>query len=240
PSVRVASLPSRPGAPQDPDAATRTTLVTVPAAEQPSVEPAAESGTIEVELSFADDGTPVPGAAVLCCRIGTTGASATTDESGVARFTGLKPGSYALCSPDHERLPVDLRAGGAEHLRFELQRGFPLDGVVLDVGGGPVAGAELRVFWAGTEPQWVFPVGRTDRAGRFHLPRCRSGMILFAQHERDGQSDGVLLTTRQHGAATPPSVVLRLSDARTSVRGEVRDETGAPVADAWVQLGGTS
>ncbi|MCC7065447.1 MAG: sigma-70 family RNA polymerase sigma factor [Planctomycetes bacterium] len=210
----------------------------VGAAELPTAT-AATTAVLTVNVHWLD-GAPAASVAVLCCAAQSGEAAshaATTDAAGEVLFDGLAPGRYQVQTAQYQSKLVDLVAGEPCRVDLLQERGFVVRGIVLDAGGGPVGGAELRIAHVAVVPSWSFVVGRSDRLGRFQIPGCRGGMSVGAAGPQSGISDFVLLTTERHGGAEAEELVLRLDDQAGALRGRVVTPAGQPVAGAWVQLG---
>ena len=128
----------------------------------------AEGEEVEVDLEITPgatlsgtvrlNGEPLPAAGLRLVGAGVDEVA--SDWQGRFRFTGLPPGSYLLTVlgyDEERRLEVD----GDREFDVELDR-VTLSGRVVDVAGGPLAGARVSLPDAGAE-------ARTDPAGRFRL-----------------------------------------------------------------------
>lgn len=207
-------------------------LVPAPVAVAASV-----SANLTVRVTWRDDGEPVLGVAVLCRLLQETGTFAITDARGEARFAGLAPGDYQIETPDANSEPVALTAGASVSLERTLARGFAVTGVVRDADGVAVAGAEILTSNGGIGPQWVYPAGRSDDAGRFRLDGMREHRLVGARTTRHGASDFVLLLAGRHDLAVPEPIELRLPGGGCELRGRVVDREGRAVPRAWVRIG---
>ncbi len=156
-------------------------------------------------------------------------------------------GHYELSSVDYipgEKVWATVRAEGfgtqgafldvfvdqfEYELNFELQRGVPVTGRIVEGDGRPVAGAKVWIgpqqhSWKGTTA-----VSRDD--GRFRFDSVAPG------HQQAGAMKGgfapaqVAVTVPAHGISE--EILLEFPDART-VRGTVRDKQGRPLAGANV------
>ena len=109
---------------------------------------------------------------------------------------------------------------------MRMKKGLPVSGQVLDDGGNPVAGANVR---QGETRSASYPATATDIEGRFRFAHAATGPMTLTV-----QAKGHAPEVRQIevGAATPP-VEFRLGPA-AAIRGRVVDGQGKPVAGAWV------
>ena len=195
------------------------------------------SASLTVRVTWRDDGAPVASVAVLCRLLQETGTFAITDARGEARFEGLAPGDYRIGMPDANSEQVALTAGADVRIERTLARGFAVTGVVRDADGVAVAGAELLTSNGGAAPQWTFPAGRSDDAGRFRLDGMREHRLVGARTTRHGTSDFVLLLAGRHDLAAPEPIELRLPGGACELRGRVVDREGRAVPRAWVRIG---
>ena len=183
---------------------------------------------------------PVAGAQVelrgLLSRAGTTGVD------GVARLTNIAPGDYQVVATADgyaKQFAYAHVTGGsaAQQVELALVRGAPLSGSVLGPDGQPVGGAVVTCDGAS---DWVRRSDprrdgvTTDDAGRFTLDALPAGSFrLRAAHEPDAPGVSEVLTL--DGKTPRTGVVVRLAEGVT-VRGNVVDLHGAPVAAAQVQV----
>ncbi|MEP7354799.1 MAG: carboxypeptidase regulatory-like domain-containing protein [Acidobacteriota bacterium] len=185
--------------------------------------------------------------------------TATTDESGAFRFTGVKYGQYGFTASrtGYQVWSVSgqgIRVQGPDAVRFEVQMVQPtsLSGRVLDDSGQPAPHVCVQIF-RGKECD-VF----TDAAGAFHFPNLQPGVYSLAakpqQDERESakRSDGLALIATNFPSvierefAEPiivrpgiqlPELEIRLRASSVyKLRGKVLDATGKPVPDAKLRL----
>ena len=115
-----------------------------------------------------------------------------------------------------------------------LVPGSALSGWVVDFGGRPVSGAEVRAWEAARPVVQVSAV--TDEQGRFVVRDLRPGarLILAADHPE-------FLWARQGPIEAPPSGELAeeieiVLERGSSIRGRVTDEAGQPIYRAGIAL----
>ncbi len=221
---------------------TTPTRTAVPAAQAPAPAPAdataASTATLTIRAIWLDRGPAADLDLLLRGPNQRAGRRATTDSSGVATFSALAPGTHRLCSFAnlHEE-KIELSSGDhLEHVVF-LEPETEIGGVVVDPDGRPVPGAELIGVWGGTDPQWVYRVGRTDDAGRFTVRGLRSVSQLGARHPHLGTSGLAVIAAQRRGDAAPRPLRLELPGSAAAVRGRVLDPRGRPLAGVWVRLG---
>jgi protocatechuate 3,4-dioxygenase beta subunit len=154
-----------------------------------------------------------------------------------ARFTlfasapGHRPMAYISPAPARARF-LDLREGEARAgVDFTLPRGgVEVRGQVKDVGGGAIAGALVMLHgWMG--PAQAAAVTRTDAQGSFSA-WTEEGHFM-ARASADGYADGM-----KDGIAPGPSLDISLTPGSVLVGRVVEAATGAPVADAKIDVGG--
>jgi hypothetical protein len=117
----------------------------------------------------ARDGSPVPEATVF---VGT--ASTTTDAAGRYRLTGAAPGHNRVRTTDREHGPLDREvelAAGENRLDLVLPEPTEIRGRVLGPGGGPTAGATVKI-WP------VHTATGADGTFRLKIPTCSCGETL--------------------------------------------------------------
>jgi RNA polymerase sigma factor (sigma-70 family) len=206
---------------------------------EPVVLRARPAGQVNVEVRAARDGAPIAGARVELR--GTLVWRGETDARGEARLTGVGPGWRPMRVEAAGFAPVaqivrTARGLTSERIAIRLEAGAAVSGRVVGPSGAPVAGARV---WArsASEP---FPVVDaaldgvlSDERGRWRIEALAAGSYqLVGAHPDFAQT------------ITPPLVVsgpradveIRL-DGGGRISGEVRDESGKPVAGAQVRAG---
>ncbi|MEM9379980.1 MAG: sigma-70 family RNA polymerase sigma factor [Planctomycetota bacterium] len=160
--------------------------------------PPAEGSTITLQLALRgvplevrvtrEDGDPVEGARVRAGREeevdyrlpgGATGRTAPwtlerTDDRGIARFTGLRPGWLRVRVDAEGSAPTTafatLELGTEPSIDVTLRGGFTVAGRIVDERGRPVGGAVVRR--GSGEPSTV-----TDEGGRYRLGPVDPGKV---------------------------------------------------------------
>jgi protocatechuate 3,4-dioxygenase beta subunit len=219
--------------------------VEVPGAA-PVVRLSGQGGSLSGSVVSA--GGPVAGARVrLGAADGTLARSTLSDEGGRYVFHGLGTGVYALratkgllASPVASDVPTDGAgpaapdAGARAASRLELGAGLGVEGVVVDDGGRPLAGAEVRAETAADDP--LADVTTAKRDGQFQLgplPPGRFRLVARAPGYLSRAAGSVQLTP-EAGARPQRLELVRAASAE----GRVADARGAPVAGAQVRCGG--
>ncbi len=169
----------------------------------------------------ADDGHPVAGATLSVEGVPWSSPAVTSDASGSFRFpfvpfeaTGLfaVAGGYKAA-----RVALGPREDAPEpDLRVALDRGDPVDGVVLDPDGKPV---RARVVACEGRPSEARVESGDD--GAFHLPASTDGCDAVALHAETAPSDPARVR------ASGP-LLLRLG-APGGISGSAVDGRGAPL-----------
>ncbi|NVB40652.1 carboxypeptidase regulatory-like domain-containing protein [Pseudenhygromyxa sp. WMMC2535] len=176
--------------------------------------------------------------AQVCALISARGSAprcTRSDVEGRYHLAGMPPGEYQVSATASEHQPssaeVDLRATAKSELDLELLPGAVLlRGVVHDLAGGEVEGAQIRVrndFLSGDPIDLGLAV--SDAEGRFEL-WVRRGRVQVSAGA-PGYSWRLLHTT-----APGASVELYLVPESVLI-GRVIDEQGAPMAGIGVQPG---
>lgn len=179
-------------------------------------------------------------AAVLELR-GDEVLSAPADESGTARFEGIRPGKYVVKASAHGHSPVlhalsVADASVLERVTLELGSGAAASGEVRDARGQPVAGipvvAELSsamVALADARADGVV----TDDHGRFRFAALAAGTYRFLASDAahaPASSQPIALD----GAHDRDAIVIRVEDS-ARISGRVVSRSGGPIAFALVR-----
>ena len=215
----------------------------VPEPEAGVAETLAPRG-LRVQAHWAD-GTPAVGEVVqaLCLGAPDMGLllrAERTDETGIARFLGLKAGEVLVRRPASAGPLGSLDAWESTHLfepeadpatvELTFEPGFDIEGRVLSFAGEPVP--EARV-WLSEERR--FDLGselvQTDSDGRFRLRHVLGERALAARAAGCGPSARSVLSGRP---GTTHEVTLRLGAQSAALKGVVRGSGGQPLADVLV------
>jgi hypothetical protein len=191
-------------------------------------------------------GTPVPGARVRLGG-GTLARAALSDDTGRFVFHGLGAGTYALRAtkgnlaspilgdvPTGDGAPSGGDAGAGSPARLDLEVGRAVAGVVVDEGGHPLAGAEVRAEVALDDP--LADAATTKADGRFALGPLPAGRFRVV-----ARAPGYLLRAAVNVTLASPASTseARLELVRAaSAEGRIVDGRGVPVEGAQVRYGG--
>jgi protocatechuate 3,4-dioxygenase beta subunit len=202
---------------------------------------------VEGRVTDAESGEPIQGAVVGEGWV--YRRKAVTNALGEYRLPGFgQPGSaelYAKAQGYGEVSPGSLPGAenGVMHVDFELPPGRAVTGRILDPGGSPIAGAYVAAVATeftpdGQASDWCS--GTTDEGGRFRIESLTPGLAhaLFARkhgwstHVWDFPERAFFEREVELGdlVLTPPALIA----------GHVEDESGAPLPDVEVSLGGAN
>jgi RNA polymerase sigma-70 factor (ECF subfamily) len=197
------------------------------------VRPAA-TGLLVAEVVL-EDGSPVAGwpyeVTLMTAQGSRIIAEGTTAQDGTARFTDLLPGGYGFHlagQRDHSHSFV-IDAGDDKRKRFQMWRGWRLDGSVVDRTGRSVADAEVRC--EGDMHSELLARSAVD--GRFAAPFLLGSVDVIAI--APGRQPSKSMYLGPDAARLPVRFVV--GDAGTRLSGRVLDEQRQPVQGALVFLG---
>jgi protocatechuate 3,4-dioxygenase beta subunit len=153
---------------------------------QPRSQAGEDTGQIRGRVTDRETGQPLPSAQVMLTgRTLDLNRTATTDDAGVFRFTGLPPGKYSgavaggsyRSAYEFQRLPdsrpgtsIELTKGAVHEINIALSRTPAIPVRVVDEFGDPLSDVTLQAY----RPQEVHPAAvsmphRTDDHGRMRL-----------------------------------------------------------------------
>lgn len=200
------------------------------------------------------DRRPVAGAEVSARETGRSGlatrSTTVSDDAGRFVLRDLRGGARVAVLADHPEflaarvepvtVPSDEADGGSgDEVTIVLERGTSVLGRVTDEAGRPVARAGVAIFaqGGGGSARGGQSTASTDEQGDFALHHVPGGPATLQVSHRDypRHSEPVQLLP-PHLGPTQVDIVLRGADG--SLRGQIRDERGEPVAAAMVLLPG--
>jgi hypothetical protein len=174
-------------------------------------------------------------------EMGDDRVAASTGPDGRFQVAGLRRDltfEIFVRHPDHAPARArGVKAPTREPLRFELQQGGKMTGLVTDSAGQPVFGAEVRLESAQRgdlpfiQPQYGTPV-ITDAKGGFSLSGLEAGTFdldVTAAGYRPARRGRIEVSTARENA--PIDIVL---DSGSSLSGRVGDAAGRPCPGARV------
>jgi RNA polymerase sigma-70 factor (ECF subfamily) len=156
----------------------------------------------------------------------------TTDELGLARFTGLRPTDEAVVWLDNGMTKAAVvRMPTSEEVRVTAQQTLLLRGKVTDADGRP---ARARVLIT-SEPHALPGVvaAESDEHGDYAV-RLAAGRRFWAWAEADGQAPSKVLNSFLVSGAG--RLTFRLGPASPCLRGRVVDGSGEGIAEARLQF----
>ena len=172
----------------------------------------------------------------------------TSDAKGTFELAGLLPGTYEVsvnsymrprATPAKPTLIVLPKGQDVKDVRIELPPSGELRGTVRDPQGRPIAKANVGINDGVT---WQSTYSTDD--GNFHFASVPGGEYrvtasigwwggsMRAPGTSDDDVQGELIQVRDGKVAT---VKLVVESSSGRITGQVRDESGAPVADAFVE-----
>jgi hypothetical protein len=194
-------------------------------------------------LVLGPDDRPVPGARVLW--IGRDGPSAeqVTDEDGAFTIGGVVPGdpgavqAWAKGFATAEARPADGR------VVVRLDAGGRIEGRAFGPDGGPAAGVAVMLLpggWTAEESEDDMDIAerrvtRTDAEGRYAIEDLPSGgaWVFAVPDDPSLAPASVRAVVSEAAAGAAPDLIL---DRGRTVKGEVTDAEGRPLAGATVRV----
>jgi hypothetical protein len=162
--------------------------------------------------------------------------SFTTDEKGAFTFRGLRPGSYELQAPEFAK-PVGVELSeraDATHLRLVAETVGRIRVRVVDAQGQPIDGLAVYAMLPRAVPS---NPGQALGRGLYEVGPLEEGS--YATYVDDGVNPLVRIggpasqLAVRAGATTQADVTLGRREGK--IAGVVRDDSGAPVPNVWVQ-----
>ncbi|WP_437738405.1 carboxypeptidase regulatory-like domain-containing protein [Sorangium sp. So ce1335] len=175
-----------------------------------------------------------------------SGAFGQSEDNGRFVLRGLLPGKHRVMarSDDHvppEPVEVDLVDERAPEVTLVMDSGGSIQGTVTDEDRRPIAGAEVTAM--SQQPGWGGPPSRSLADGTFVIKgitpgeyrvwATQAGMPMRRPGQAAGDAPGVAVTVKA-GSTARVSLVVERQDGE--IRGRVVDESGGPVADAFVDV----
>lgn len=158
-----------------------------------------------------------------------------TDERGAFMLPAPAPGPYELATDSSEvRFTSMTVVAPAHEVRFVVNRGLSLEGVLMDEAGKPVQGAQILSVDA-APPYHTGKRVLTDAEGRFLLHALSEGSyLIYAWYEGDRTLREVSTRVELHRSLSSP-LQLRFEPG-SNWTGRVEDEQGRPLAGVSVTL----
>ena len=204
-------------------------------------------GAFEGRVVSIRTGRGLPRAQLTFAHSGAT-TSVTAGADGRFRFEPHEAGRWTLAAatadghlpfaPEWGQSPVLLEARAGTVVRglvVALAPAEPFTGLVVDRGGKPVAGAEVRVLGGGAGTAALVPLADRFRSGADGIFRFTAPEDAVIEARADGYGAG--RTRIDFAARVSRKVTIRLGPAAgelLAIEGTVQDRAGAPVEDALV------
>jgi len=207
------------------------------ASSGPAVIHVSEGVTVEVTV-VDEPGKPIAGASVH--ESGEDEPVVLTDDKGVAKLKGIRPGWVAVEASAPGYAPNTTittlgSAGAAGKVQLTLRKGFAVAGKVVDADGRPIAKAKVRASaqtWGWGDQTGELDVV-TDDKGAFQIPALSAGThTLSAVDGEHAPASSTPITIKD----VPISGVVITMQAGGTLAGKVVDTGGKPVPFATVQV----
>lgn len=188
-------------------------------------------------VTYEADGSPAEGVLVALSSRGVAGVGVSPEvlvnADGTACFENLPLGPVLALTDRGTFAELELLPGENE-ADIVIEAGVLVEGVVLDEANAPVPGAELWLssYHADNGEGWW--IGHTRADGSFTVRDVRWNLQLAARARGRAPGDAVVVTA---AAGERMEVVLRVGATGPGLRGVVRDESGKPVAKAYLFAG---
>lgn len=209
-----------------------------PDADQREVPADAQaSPSIVVVATWEESGEPVVDLPVHAVRPAdgawTPRVVGRTDARGEARLAEIRPGRYLVrAALGAKQAEVEVGAGESIRVRFALARGVRLRGEVVGANGLPIGGASIWLSEPWDDARGA-EVASSGADGRFVIEGAHRGQSVGAS--APGYAASAVVPVQSDGGSRDVRLVLAVPMG--TVRGLVRDPSGAPVAGARVLLG---
>ena len=212
----------------------------------PSAE--AQVASLLVRVTWQDTGKPAAHVGVSVTELLSTNTRhspasapanlAATGAEGTVLFEDLDPGRFDVQTHRQDEDVVELLAGEARTVEFEIPPGLRVRGVVVDRDGLPVAGAEVLCLISVSPPQSSYPLTMTAGDGSFTVESPSRSNLIGARAQDYGTSDFAHLQDFVPDSGGDVVIRLVLPGSPATITGRVFDPLGHPVASAWVTIGG--
>ena len=159
----------------------------------------------------------------------------TSDMNGEVRFDKLAAGKYSVSTDRATFATTTVEADTVSQFELKLDPGVSVTGVVVDVSGAPVAGADV---WLATwGDSWT--AGRvctqTGAEGRFSIREVEAGQSIGAFAPGFAPSELIDLDD-QDTSNMAVAIRLELKNPGCTLQGQVLDHQGQPVVSARVAI----
>jgi RNA polymerase sigma-70 factor (ECF subfamily) len=218
------TAPARPGLPDEPTAGQGRASVEparLAIASGRVIDGATGEGVANAELTFT-------GAASVIGKSGDDGSFELAADPGAYTLSGIAAQGYLPFVSHHPGTRYELvRERAVRGLTLMLYPAIDYRGRVVDDDGKPVAGAKVTVVGEGeTSDTWT-----SDREGEFTFHACAGAMLEASAGDRLGWASVLPAVEVTHRLAI---AVARVAARDRTITGRVVDESGKPIADAFV------
>jgi protocatechuate 3,4-dioxygenase beta subunit len=189
-----------------------------------------------------ESGKPVTGAEVIFRIVGGRQKKSVTDENGEYTITGISPckGGLAVRHPDYADAVaalVEVEKGCLTTRDVTMTRGVTVGGIVTDLSGAPVKGAEVRMALHLYHVK-IARAGKTGGDGKYQFVKVAPGTYSF--HVRSpGHVQQRRKNVRIHAGEDGQVFDFSL-DPGAAIRGRAVDSSGEPVPGVCVRVVHTS
>ena len=191
---------------------------------------ASNTATLHISVTWSD-GSP---AADLETRVTDLGRSALdplaarTDTQGNCTIAGLRPGKVWVATSRLEFPRTTVVSAESETtLAIQLERGWDIEGVVVDAQGNAVQGATVWIGNLAASIESEYAAATSGADGSFELQCCHDYTAVWARAAGHAPSLLRLIEeTRVQPEGTVVNVTLALGGAGATVTGVVRDPAG--------------
>ena len=204
----------------------------------------ADRATFQVMVSYGEDGQEgaqsevASGVGVYLQPIDrhTPGQTVETNEEGIAEFTALQTGSYAMTLGPVAGEPTVLAVDASLTVEASIPDGVDVAGSVLGFDGTPVAGANVYRIDPSQADAAVW-LARTNAAGQFTARDVTPGVELIARaagHQPSGGKRGRSVSRVRAAVGSRQEARLHLGAKGHGVTGRVLGPDGQPAPFALV------
>lgn len=215
-----------------------TNPATVLLPRQPSTPANDTVGSLVVEVTWAEDGSPAAdvGVSVIATRAPNPfeeRRQSATDAQGRARFDGLCAGKALIYLDRGGNRDAEIELGQSTTVPLPVPRGFTVEGVVIDDYMNPIPGAKIRLSEFGNV-SWIRDVTESRADGTFEIRSVGDERYIGASAR--GYAPSKLRFLDPEVFASRP-IRIQLHAPGGELSGTVRDANGSPIDGAVVMIG---
>ncbi len=200
-------------------------------------------GSLLVRAVWADDGAP---AADIGLKLHQSGATdfyrdvlvARTSEDGTVLLESVIPGRVSAHSDRGVSGSAQVRAGERAELELALPMGFSIRGVVRDVDGTPVTGADVYLWGCHDNPDQGFVVAKSGAQGAYSVRGLDADGLNFLSARAPWRAPTrQRLVMASEGAEVTADLQFEVEGG--AIEGRVITSDGSPVEGATIVVGAT-